>query len=78
MSTISFRADDETEAALDRLQSRSPGVSRTDVIRRAILDADRRAKEEALRGWAEEVLADPDQVAETLRVNRYMDSIRAR
>lgn len=75
MSSTTFRTDPEVEAALDRLIA--DGTSRSEAIRRAILDADRRARNERIRAEAAAIMADPEQVAETMRVNRYMDSLRA-
>ena len=77
-TTSSFRTDQGVEAAIERLRALAePGASRSDVIRQAILDADKAAERAELRRWAEEIMADPEQVAETRRANAYMDSIRA-
>ncbi|MGQ0845640.1 MAG: ribbon-helix-helix protein, CopG family [Sporichthyaceae bacterium] len=71
--TLTFRADAEVDAALTRLQE-SQQASVSDVIRRAILDAAKAADREETRRWAEEQLADPEQVALTLQVNRDMQA----
>jgi len=76
VATITFRTDGEIDAALDRL--RSQGKSQSEAIRQAILYADRAAKLEEVKRWAAEIMADPEQVAITMEVHRYMDSIRAR
>jgi predicted transcriptional regulator len=71
-----FRSDDETEAALEQLTA--GGATRSEAIRQAILDAAKAAREEEIKQWAAEVMADPAQVAITKKVNRYTESIRAR
>lgn len=77
MSTITFRVDEETDAALQRLREHSSGATQSEIIRRAILDADKAAQQEELRRWAEEVMADPAQVAITMSAHKEMNSIRA-
>jgi predicted transcriptional regulator len=77
MGTITFRVDEETEAALRRLREHANGATQSEIIRTAILDADRAAQQEELRRWAQEVMADPDQVAITRGAHREMNSIRA-
>lgn len=75
MATITFRTDEAVDAALERL--RAEGKTQSDVIRQAILDADRAVLIERIKAEAAEIMADPEQVAITMEVNRYMDSIRA-
>jgi predicted transcriptional regulator len=77
MGTITFRTDEETDAALQRLREQAGGATQSEVIRQAILDADRAAQQEQLRRWAEEVMADPEQVAITKGARKEMDAIRA-
>lgn len=76
--TTSFRTDEQVEAAISGLIAASePARSRSEVIRQAILDAAKLAQREALRREAEALMADPEQVAETMRVHAEMDAIRA-
>lgn len=75
-TTTSFRTDSEVEAAIERLRAHA-AATRSEVIRQAILDADKAMERAELVRWAAEIMADPEQVAETMRVNEYMDSVRA-
>lgn len=64
--------DEETEAALERLQAITPGP-RGEVIRRAILEADRQAQREAVRREAEAVANDPVDRAEVAAIMSYFE-----
>lgn len=75
MSTITFRADDEVDAALAALTSGDR--DRSQVIREAILAAWRHRQAEQLRTEAEAVAADADDVAEARSVLADMESLRA-
>jgi Arc/MetJ-type ribon-helix-helix transcriptional regulator len=76
MATITFRTDNETDAAIQRLRRRAGvSASQSDVIRQAILDADRVDRNERLRHEAAEIMADPEQAAETMRANAFMEAL---
>jgi Arc/MetJ-type ribon-helix-helix transcriptional regulator len=75
MSTITIRADDQTERALDELTE--DGVDRSTAIREAIQEAARRHRAEKLRAEAEVLAADSDDRAEAAAVLRDMESLRA-
>jgi predicted transcriptional regulator len=75
MPTITFRADDDVDAALADLTSGDR--DRSQVIREAILAAWRLRQAERLRAEAETVAADPDDVAEARSVLADMESLRA-
>jgi Arc/MetJ-type ribon-helix-helix transcriptional regulator len=62
--TLTIRTDPEVEQALDRLVTE--GRSRSEVVRAAILDADRARRRERLRAEAERLRDDPaDRAAAT-------------
>jgi predicted transcriptional regulator len=75
MTTITFRADDDVDAALAELTSGDR--DRSQVIREAILAAWRLRQAERLRAEAETVASDPDDLAETRSVLADMESLRA-
>lgn len=75
MSTITFRADEVVDRALDDLTSGDR--DRSQVIREAILSAWRVRRDEQLRAEAEAVAADPEDRAEARAVLADMDSLRA-
>jgi predicted transcriptional regulator len=75
MITITFRTDDDVDAALADLTSGDR--DRSQVIREAILAAWRLRQSEQLRAEAEAVAADPDDVAEARSVLADMESLRA-
>jgi predicted transcriptional regulator len=75
MTTITFRADDDVDAALADLTSGDR--DRSQVIREAILAAWHLRQAERLRAEAEAVAADPDDVAEARSVLADMESLRA-
>jgi predicted transcriptional regulator len=75
MTTITFRADDDVDAALADLTSGDR--DRSQVIREAILAAWRLRQAERLRAEAEAVAADPDDVTEARSVLSDMESLRA-
>lgn len=62
MLTITIRIDSEVEAALAELVARFGGT-RSDAVRRAVLDASRESRRAALRAEAEALRDDPEDVA---------------
>ncbi|NVI89192.1 ribbon-helix-helix protein, CopG family [Actinomadura sp. BRA 177] len=75
MSTITIRADEQTERALDELTE--DGVDRSAAIREAIQEAAQRRRANKLRAEAESLAADPDDRAEAAAVLADMESLRA-
>jgi predicted transcriptional regulator len=75
-SAISVRLDDEALRALSQLES--VGLSRSEAIRRAILDsAARLNRRSALAAEAAALEADEDDRREMLEVAALMESMRA-
>ena len=73
---ISVRLDDEALQALARLEA--TGLSRSQAIRKALVDAAERLKRhEALAAEARELEADEDDRREMLEVAALMESLRA-
>ena len=73
---ISVRLDEETIKALGRLESM--GVSRSEAIRRAILEAAARLSDRrALAQEAANLETDREDRAEMLEVARLMEQLRA-
>jgi Arc/MetJ-type ribon-helix-helix transcriptional regulator len=73
---ISVRLDDEAEQALKRLEA--SGLSRSDAIRRALIESARRLRQR--RDLAAEVAqleADSDDRAEMIAVAKLMESLHA-
>jgi Arc/MetJ-type ribon-helix-helix transcriptional regulator len=74
--TVQARLDDRAEQDLELL--RREGHSSSDAIRVALREAaERRRRRSALRLEAEAAAADPDDLAEALRVRREMDELAA-
>jgi hypothetical protein len=76
MAVINFRTDAASEAALAELTS--DGASVSDAVRQALIDAVRLKRREQMRRDAEAALADPVDLAESRRVRKEMDLLRAR
>ncbi len=76
MSSLTIRTDPEVERALDALTSN--GLSRSEAVRAAILEADRTNRRARLRAEAESLRNDPDDVAASRALAAEMDAIRAR
>jgi hypothetical protein len=75
-SAISIRVDAETLRALAQLEA--TGLSRSEAIRRAILDSASRLQQgTALAAEAAALEADDDDKAEMLEVAAMMESMRA-
>jgi Arc/MetJ-type ribon-helix-helix transcriptional regulator len=73
---ISVRLDDEALQALARLEA--SGLSRSQAIRKAVVDAAERLKRrEALAAEARELEADENDRREMLEVAALMESLRA-
>jgi predicted transcriptional regulator len=75
MSTITFRTDDEVDAALAELMSGDR--DRSTAIRDAILTAWRLRQGERLRAEAEALAADPADQAEVRAALSDMEHLRA-
>jgi Arc/MetJ-type ribon-helix-helix transcriptional regulator len=75
MSTITFRADSEVEAALSELMA--GGLDRSSAIREAILTARRLQARERLRAEAQALAADEADRAEARAVLDEMEAVRA-
>lgn len=76
MATLTIRIDSEVERALAALVDE--GKSRSEVVREAILEAERSLRRARLRAEAESLMSDPDDVAESKALTAEMDAIRAR
>jgi len=75
-SAISVRLDPEAMRALAQLEA--TGISRSEAIRRAILDsASRVRRRAALAGEVAALEADEDDRREMLEVASFMESMRA-
>lgn len=75
MSTLTIRTDTDVERALATLTE--GGQSRSDVVRSAILDAERAHRRARLRAEAEALRDDPDDVAASRALTAEMDAVRA-
>lgn len=73
MTTLTIRTDPEVERALTALTSE--GSSRSDVARKAILDAERNQRRDRLRAEAEALRNDPADVAASKELAAEMDAI---
>lgn len=76
MATITVRTDPEVDRALKSLTR--GGRSRSEVVRSAILEAERAQRRARLRAEAQRLRDDPDDVAASRRLAAEMDAIRAR
>jgi Arc/MetJ-type ribon-helix-helix transcriptional regulator len=77
MTTITFRTDPQTDAALDELTPSDGNVDRSTVIREAILLAARESRRQRLREEALRIAADPADIAEVAAIQKEMDAVRA-
>jgi Arc/MetJ-type ribon-helix-helix transcriptional regulator len=75
MASLTIRTDPEVERALEALTQ--DGLSRSEVARAAILDAERAQRRARLRAEAESLRNDPEDVAASLKLAAEMDAIRA-
>lgn len=72
-NAISVRLDEDSQLALQRLMER--GLSQSDAIRRALIDAARVARREQVRADAERVAADAGDRAVIADVQEFMDHL---
>lgn len=72
-NAISVRLDEESQLALQRLMER--GLSQSEAIRRALIDAARSARLELIRADAELAAADPRDLAVSAEVQAFMDRL---
>lgn len=70
---ISVRLDDESQRALRRLMER--GLSQSEAIRRALIDASSSAWLEQARADAARIANDPSDRAEIAAVRSFMDEL---
>jgi Arc/MetJ-type ribon-helix-helix transcriptional regulator len=70
---ISVRLDAEAQRALERLTGR--GVSQSQAIRQALIDADRTARREQVRADAERIGNDPEDRALMAEIREFMDEL---
>jgi hypothetical protein len=73
MAPISFRADTAAAEALAYLEKQ--GLSRSEAIRRALIELADRQRRELIRREVAEIAADPEDRAEKLRITELMDSL---
>lgn len=76
MGTLTIRTDPEVERALDAL-TKAAGHSRSQVVREAILGAERARRREALRAEARSLRDDPEDVAAARGLSAEMGDIGA-
>lgn len=76
MATITIRTDPEVEQALTLLTGE--GRTRSEVVRSAILEAERARRRSRLRAEAEALRNDPEDMAASQELAAHMDTIRAR
>lgn len=75
MTVVTFRSNPDIERLLDQLAA--DGETRSDTIRRALIDAARLREREAMRAEALAAAADPEDLAESRAVRLFMDEQRA-
>jgi hypothetical protein len=75
MGMVTFRTDERTDAALAELTADGATVSQ--AIRRALADAARQRRRDDLRREAIALANDPADRAESRRVLKEMDELRA-
>ncbi len=75
MATLTIRIDAEVERALAALTG--TGQSRSEAVRKAILDAERARRRAQLRAEAEELRNDPEDVTAARELTAEMDTVRA-
>lgn len=75
MATLTIRTDEQVEHALDALTS--TGRSRSEVVREAILAADREERRARMRAEAEALRDDPVEAEAMKSLAAEMESIRA-
>jgi Arc/MetJ-type ribon-helix-helix transcriptional regulator len=73
MTPISVRLDESAEEALAYLEDH--GVPRSEAIRRGLTELADRERRSEIRRQAEEVAADPEDRAETMRILEQMEAL---
>lgn len=74
-TSLTIRMDPDVERALESLTA--DGRSRSEVVRAAILEAERAARRAEMRAWSEKVRNDPADRAEIAAIRAIMDDGRA-
>ena len=75
MTVVNFRTDEPTDRALAELTADGSTVS--DAIRRALIDAVRLRRRDQMRRESLDLAVDPADLAESRRVLKEMDDLRA-
>ena len=75
MAVVNFRTDERSERALAELTA--DGVSVSEAIRQALVDAARMRRREQMRRESLEVASDSTDVEESRRVREELDQLRA-
>lgn len=75
MAVVNFRTDERSEQALAELTADGSSVS--DAIRQALVDAVRLRRREQMRRESADLAADPKDRAESRRILKEMDELRA-
>jgi hypothetical protein len=75
MTVVNFRTDERTDQALAELTADGSTVS--DAIRQALVDAVRLRRREQMRRESVELAADSADLAESRKVLKEMDELRA-
>lgn len=76
MTTIAFRADNQTARELDELAA-AQGVDRSTAVRAAIHAAAEKLRRDQLRETSEAIRNDPAEQAELRKIMAEMDQISA-
>jgi Arc/MetJ-type ribon-helix-helix transcriptional regulator len=74
-ASLTIRLDDAAERALHTLLE--TGRTRTEVVRAALLEAERAHRRAELRAWAERISADPAEVAAARALAAELDNTHA-
>jgi uncharacterized protein YoaH (UPF0181 family) len=75
VAVVNFRTDERSDAALAELMA--DGSSTSEAIRQALVDAVRFRRQAQMRAESQALREDPQDVAESRRVLRDMDELRA-
>lgn len=70
---ISVRLDAEAQRALEALMAR--GVSRSEAIRKALIDSAREKRREQMRADAERIGKDPHDLAVIAEIREFFDEL---
>jgi Arc/MetJ-type ribon-helix-helix transcriptional regulator len=77
MTVLTVRVDSAVERALEYLLSQRAGETRSDVVREAILAAEKTARRARMREESAALRDDPEYQAEVKAVAADLDEIRA-